>query len=33
VIDAMPPERNVIDHVVDQMVLEGLRIIYEMNRN
>lgn len=33
VIEAMPRDRQVIDHVVDNMVLEGLRIIYEMNRS
>lgn len=33
VVDAMPPDRKVIDHVVDNLVLEGLRIIYEMNRS
>lgn len=32
VVDAMPHDRKVVDHVVDNMVLEGLRIIYEMNR-
>lgn len=32
ILDALPPERRIIDHVVDNMVLEGLRLIYDQNR-
>lgn len=31
VMDALPPDHQVIDHVVDHLVLEGLRLIYELN--
>jgi type III pantothenate kinase len=31
VLDALPPDDRVIDHVADHLVLEGVRLIYEMN--
>lgn len=33
IIDALPPERTIIDHVVDYLVLEGVRIIWEQNHD
>ncbi|WP_025745975.1 type III pantothenate kinase [Kallotenue papyrolyticum] len=32
VLEALPPGHQIIDHVVDHLVLEGLRLIYELNQ-
>jgi len=33
IMQALPQDHKVIDHVVDHLVLEGLRLIYDMNQS
>lgn len=32
IMDALPPDHKIIDHVVDYLVLEGVRLIFELNQ-
>lgn len=32
IMDALPPEHKIIDHVADYLVLEGVRLIFELNQ-